>query len=414
VTWKGGDKMKVTRVEQHIIKKNNPLWQLIDNMCFKSKNLYNYGNYIIRQEFINNGNWIHYNSLFDLCKESEPYKDLGSNVGQATLRLLDKNWKSFFKAIKDWKQNPSKYLGRPRLPKYKPKDGRFILSIDNNKVMLKDGFIYFAWKPLKALNNHFITKIAQENKVFQCRFIPTGSNYMMEIVYEIEVAEQPVNSERIISIDLGVDNFVTITNNVGLTPFVIKGGVIKSTNQYYNKEKARIQSQLKTINKKDWSNRLQKLTDKRNNKVKYLMHVYSKRIIDYCLENGIDTIVCGYNKEWKQESVMTKKTNQKFVAIPYEVFVRQLDYKSLDSGKKFILNEESYTSGTSFLDNEEPIKSNYNKSRRVYRGLFKSNTGKLINADVNGSYQIMKKVFPNAFSDGIEGVGCHPMIVKVA
>lgn len=406
--------MKSTRTEQQMIKKTHPLWKVIDEMCFKSKNIYNYANYIIRQEFINNGKWIRYNSLFDLCKDSEPYKDLGSNVGQATMRLLDKNWKSFFKAIKDWKQNPSKYLGRPKLPKYKPKDGRFILSIDNNKVMLKDGFIYFAWKPLKVLNNHFISKISQGNKVFQCRFIPTGSNYMMEIVYEIEVAEQPVDSERIISIDLGVDNFVTITNNVGLKPFVIKGGVIKSVNQYYNKEKARIQSQLKTINKKDWSNRLQKLTDKRNNKIKYLMHTYSKRIIDYCLENEIDTIVCGYNKEWKQESTMTKKINQKFITIPYETFICMLNYKSLDNGIKFVLHEESYTSGTSFLDGEEPIKDNYNKSRRVYRGLFKSNTGKLINADVNGSYQIMKKVFPNAFANGIEGVGCHPMSMKIA
>jgi len=406
--------MKTTRAEQHIIKKNNPLWQVIDAMCFKSKNLYNFANYIIRQEFINNGNWIRYNSLFDLCKESEPYKDMGSNIGQATLRLLDKNWKSFFTAIKDWKVNPSKYLGRPRLPKYKPKDGRFILSIDNNKVMLKDGYVYFAWKPLKVLNNHFITKIQDNCKVLQCRFIPTGSNYTMEVVYEIEVSEQPEHSERIISIDLGIQNFVTITNNVGLKPFVIKGGVIKSVNQYYNKEKARIQSELKKVNKKDWSNKLQRLTDKRNNKIKYLMHVYSKRIIDYCLENGIDTIVCGYNKEWKQKSVMTKKVNQKFVTIPYEIFISMLDYKSIDSGKKFILNEEGYTSGTSFLDNEEPIKSNYNKSRRVHRGLFKSNNGTFINADVNGSYQIMKKVFPNVFDNGIEGVGLHPMVFKIA
>lgn len=406
--------MKVTRTEQHTIKKTNPLWKIIDELCFKSKNIYNYGNYIIRQEFINNGKWIKYNDLFKLVKDSEPYKDIGSNVGQSTLRLLDKNWKSFFIAIKDWSNNKSKYLGRPKIPKYKAKNGRYILGLDNNKVMIKDRFIYFAWKPLKVLNNHFITKIPQDNKVFQCRFIPTGSSYTMEIIYEVEVAEQPVSSERIISIDLGVDNFVTITNNVGLKPFVIKGGVIKSTNQYYNKEKARMQSQLKTINKKDWSNRLQKLTEKRNNKIKYLMHVYSKRIIDYCLENGFDTIVCGYNKEWKQESVMTKKVNQKFVTIPYEIFISMLDYKALDSGKKFILNEESYTSGTSFLDNEFPVKENYDKSRRVYRGLFKSNTGKLINADVNGSYQIMKKVFPNVFDNGIEGAGCHPMSMKIA
>lgn len=406
--------IKVIRAEQHLIKKNNSLWQVIDNMCFKSKNIYNYGNYIIRQEFINNGKWIKYNELFKLVKDSDPYKDIGSNVGQATLRLLDKNWKSFFVTIKDWKVNPSKYLGRPRLPKYKPKDGRFILSIDNNKVMLKDGFIYFAWKPLKALNNHFITKIPQDNKVLQCRFVPTGSNYMMEVVYETEVVDCLDCSSNIASIDLGINNIATITNNIGIQPIIIKGGGIKSINQFYNKEKAKIQSQLVLNNNKHWSNRLQRITEKRYNKIRHNMHVISKRIIDYCILYDIDTLICGYNKEWKQETNMNKKSNQNFVYIPYEMFIKQLEYKCENNGINFVIHEESYTSGTSFLDGELPIKDNYNKERRIHRGLFKSNTGKLINADVNGSYQIMKKVFPNVFDNGIEGAGCHPLSMKIA
>ena len=113
--------MKVNRVEQHVIKKSNSVWKLIDTYSFKSKNLYNFANYIIRQEFINNGKRIKYNELFTLCKDSEPYKDIGSNVGQQTLRILDKAWESFFVAIKDWSKNSSKYLGRPKLPKYKKK-----------------------------------------------------------------------------------------------------------------------------------------------------------------------------------------------------------------------------------------------------------------------------------------------------
>lgn len=406
--------MKVTRTEQYIIKQSNEYWKLVDNMCFKSKNLYNYANYIIRQEFINNGNWIKYNSLFSLVKDSEPYKDLGSNVGQATLRLLDKNWKSFFVAIKDWGKNKSKYLGRPKLPKYKDKKGRYVLGIDNNKVMIKDGYIYFAWKPLKPLNNLFYTKISDSNKVIQCRFVPRGKHYVMEIVYEIEVPDIQEESERITSIDLGISNFITMTNNIYETPIVIKGGVIKSVNQYYNKQKASIQSELKKVNNKHWSNRLQKLTDDRNNKIKYQMHCISKKVVDWCILYNIDTLVCGYNKEWKQESNMVKKVNQNFAGIPYEIFTNMLWYKCQNNGIKFILHEESYSSGTSFLDEEEPVKANYDKSRRVYRGLFISNKGLKINADVNGSYQIMKKVFPNAFSNGIEGAGCHPMILKVA
>ena len=136
--------MKVQRCEQHNIKLDSEFGKFIDEYCFKSKNLYNYANYIIRQEFINNDRWIKYNELFQLVKDSEPYKDIGSNTGQGTLRILDKNWKSFFIAIKDWSKNPNKYLGRSKLPKYKAKDGRFVLSLDSNKVKLVDGWVHFA------------------------------------------------------------------------------------------------------------------------------------------------------------------------------------------------------------------------------------------------------------------------------
>ena len=127
---------KVQRTEQHNIKRNSEFGKFIDDYCIKSKNLYNYANYILRQEFVNERHWIGYNDLFQMVKDSEPYKELGSNIGQGTLRILDKSWKSFFVAIKDWSKNPSKYLGRPRLPKYRPKDGRFILSLDSNKSIL--------------------------------------------------------------------------------------------------------------------------------------------------------------------------------------------------------------------------------------------------------------------------------------
>lgn len=380
-----------------------------------SKNLYNYANYIIRQEFIVNDIWIRYVDFYNICKESEAYKQMGSNVGQATLRLLDKNWASFFAVIKDWKENPQKYLGRPKLPKYKNKDnGRFIVGLDNNKFKIKDNMIYFCWKRLKQFNNLFYTKIPSEVKLIQCRFVPQGSNYMMEVVYQTEVPEALNESKNIVSIDLGVDNFATMTNNIGLKPIVIKGGVIKSINQYYNKNLAKIQSELKLINGKFSSNKLERLTCKRSQKLKYEMHLISKRVVEYCMANNIDTLICGFNKEWKQNSRMSHKINQKFIYIPFNNFVNMLAYKCENVGIKFILTEESYTSGTSFLDNEEPCKENYNKNRRKYRGLFVSNTGKFINADVNGSYQIMKKVFPNVFANGIEGAGLHPMSMKIA
>lgn len=418
--------MKVNRVEQHRIKKNNKFFPIIDNLCWKSKNLYNYGNYIVRQEFIetskekesglrDNANWITYNDLFKLCKESDPYKEMGSNVGQATLRKLDKNWKSFFTSIKEYSKNPRKYNGRPKLPKYLDKNnGRYECCLDNNKFKVIDGHIYFCWKQLKVMNNQFITKIADGSKLYQIRFVPKGEDYIMEVVYEIEVPviEEKL-SERITSIDLGIDNLMTITTNCNVKPLVINGKPLKSINQFYNKKISEMQSDLKKRYGKDWSRSIQSFVTKRNNKVDDYIQNATKMVIDFCLENNIDTLVCGYNSGWKQETEMGKKNNQKFVDIPYLSIINRLSYKCENVGIKFICTEESYTSGTSFLDDELPIKDNYDKSRRIYRGLFITKKGELINADVNGSYQIMKKVFPNAFSDGIEGVGLHPVVVNI-
>ena len=343
-----------------------------------------------------------------IITDSEPYKDMGSNVGQGTLRILDKNWKSFFNAIKDWKENPSKYLGRPKLPKYKEKNGRFILSLDSNKVKLKDGYVYFAWKPFKKLNNIYRTNA--KHRIIQCRFIPRGSHYTMEIIYEIDVPECLPYSDRIAAIDVGVDNFITMVNNMGEDPIAVKGGVIKSINQYYNKQKAKMQSELKKKNNLNWSKRLQKLSDKRFEKIKYQMHCISKYVIDYCVLYDIDTLIVGHNNQWKQEN----RGMQNFTYIPYDMFFKMLQYKCENNGIRFILVDESYTSGTSFLDEEEPTKENYNKKRRVHRGLFRSNNGEYINADVNGAYQILKKAVPDAFANGIEGAGSHPTTIKIA
>ena len=402
--------MIVNRVEQHIIKENNVNWLFIDNMCLKSKNLYNYANYIIRQEFIKNNKCINYNELFKLCKNEDCYLDIGSNTGQATLRMLDKAWKSFLVAIKDWSKSPSKYFGKPKLPKYLNKNGRYVLALDNNKVGIKDSKIYFKWKVFKFMNNTFSTKIPVNAKIIQCRFVPRGSHYVMEIVYQIEVPDTTKQSENIASIDLGVDNFITMVNNIGLKPIVVKGGIIKSINQYYNKKKSTLQSELMKVNKQHWSKRLQKLTDDRYEKIKYQMHCISKRVVDYCVMYGIDTLIVGRNKGWKQEN----GGKQNFTYIPYEMFENMLQYKCENNGIKCILVNESYTSGTSFLDNEQPCKENYDKSRRVHRGLFVSNNGTKINADVNGAYQIMKKVIPDAFAKGIEGVGLHPTVIQMS
>lgn len=281
----------------------------------------------------------------------------------------------------------------------------------NMQTHIIDGYLYFAFKPLKHLNNLFKTN--KQGRLLQTRIVPKGSCYVLEIVYEVEIqALKPFNN-RIVGIDLGVDNFATLTNNVGTQPIVINGKPIKSINQYYNKKRAKLQSDLMKRHRKHWGNKLDKLQFKRDNKVDYFIHCASKSVTNYCIGLDVDTVVVGLNKTWKQKSRMTKLTNQNFISIPYNTFIDKLRYKLEEVGINLITTEESYTSGCSFLDGENSTKDNYNKTRRIKRGLFKSNKGIIINSDVNGSYNIIKKVFPNAFTDGIEGVHLYPIRVNI-
>lgn len=264
------------------------------------------------------------------------------------------------------------------------------------------------------LVNDYDWKCRCLGRPIQVRFIPKGTCYIMEIVYEVDTPEEKGFNNRIASIDLGIDNFVTMTNNIDKQPIIINGKGIKSINQYYNKQRSKEQSSLMKRNGMYWSKKLDDITFKRYRRIKNYMHNTSAYIVKWCVENDINTLVVGINHGWKQESSMNKKSNQKFVSIPYDMLLRQLKYKCENHGIQYIETEESYTSGTSFLDGENPVKENYDKSRRIERGLFKSNSGRLINSDVNGSLQIMKKVFPNAFDDcyGIE-VFLTPVVINV-
>ena len=386
---------------------------MIDQQCFYSKNLYNEANYAICQEFINNSNYINYYDMNKEFKTHENYKLTFSQPANCTLRLLDKNWKSFFKAIKGWKLHPEKYLGKPKLPKYLKKDGRFPWMIPNNQCFYdyEKGTVYMR----NRLLNDYEWKCRCLGRLIQVRFIPKGSCYVMEIVYETEIPDTKENNNRIASIDLGVNNLVTMANNIGLNPIIINGKGIKSINQYYNKRLAKEKSLLKTRHGKDWSKKLDVLTHKRYQRIKNYMHNTSTYIAQWCLKNNINTLVVGKNKKWKKKSEMSKSSNQKFIQIPYEMLLEQLKYKCENVGINYIEVDESYTSGTSFLDYEQSDKSNYDKSRRVFRGLFKSNSGLLVNSDVNGSLQIMKKAFPNAFEKryGIEGI-LTPIVINAA
>jgi len=397
--------MKVRRTEQIWLEPNDT----VGNLSHISKNLYNESNYAIRQEFINNGKYISYYDLMPEKKLSENAKQLPAQTVQQILRNLDKNWKSFFRSIKDWKKHPGKYRGMPRLPKYKKKDGQHILIFTNQQCSINDRVLKFPKKCNFDLEVR--TRINNED-MQQVRIVPRGVGYILEIVYWKHVNPEELSKKRRLNIDPGLKNLVTLTNNIGQQPIVIKGNIPKSINQYFNKKYAKILRQFDMQGIKS-SKRFYKLINKRNRKIKNFFHVVTKHIIDYCKDNDIGVIVIGHNNDQKQKIKIGKKQNQHFVQIPFSMLIQQLQYKGEEAGIDIILQEESHTSKCSVLD-MEPIEHHTKYlGKRFTRGLFRSAMGKIINADVQGSYNIGFKAFPKTFTkvevDRIEGVGLHPL-----
>lgn len=408
----------IRQVEKHIIKKSHPYYSMFCEYTHLAKNLYNHANFLVRREFVTTGKWLRYQDLDKILRKDIKYPDYKNMVAaqsaQQTLRLLDKNWKSFFNSIKDWSKNKDKYTGRPKLPKYKPKDGKMVYILTNQQVRLMNDLLYFPKSFSGFIMKPRCIHLSNFKKINQIRIVPNNQVFCIEIVYSISVDDTLLQDNgRYMSIDLGLDNLATIVTNTGLNPIIINGKGLKSNNQYYNKKKAHYQKVAKQMNDKYYTNRLYRLTQKRNSKIEDSLHKISKFIVASALSSDIHSIVIGNNKEWKRDISLGKRVNQSFVSIPHQKLIEKIIYKARNVGINVILVEESYTSGTSFLDGESPQKEFYNKKRRMYRGLFVSNQGVRINADVNAAYQIMKKVFPNVFVDGIEGVVLHPVRVDI-
>lgn len=410
--------MIIQQVEKHIIKKSHLYYSMFCEYTHLVKNLYNHANYLVRKEFTEIGNWLRYQDLDKLLKQDTDYPDYRNmpvaQSAQQTLQLLDSNWKAFFRSIKNWSKNKDKYPVKPNLPKYKPKDGRMVFILTNQQLRLRGDLLHFP----KSFNGFTIkprcVTLSNFEKINQIRIVPRNQIFCVEIVYSMVIDDTLLpDNGRYMSIDLGLDNLATVVTNTGLQPILVNGKGLKASNQYYNKQKAYYQRIAKRMNDKFYTNRLYRLTQKRNFKIEDSLHKISKFIVTSALDNEIHTIVIGNNKNWKQSISLGSRTNQSFVSIPHKKLVDKIIYKARNVGINVILTEESYTSGTSFLDGELPQKEFYNKDRRIHRGLFVSNNDVHINADVNASYQIMKKVFPNVFADGIEGAVLHPVRVDI-
>ncbi len=387
-------------VEQTIIDRRDPRFAEIDAASFAAKNLYNAANYVVRQSFIFEHLYLDNIKIFHLMKKHEAYQALPAKVSNSILIKLHKNWIAFFAAIKEWNDHPEKFTGRPKLPKYRDKvKGRFLLIYDT-QALGKRKYKKTGMLVPSGLNAMIPTKITEWSKIAQLRMVPRSGFYVVETVYEQEEQPADVDPKLVVAIDTGVNVLAALTSNKeGFEPQIISGKPIKSLNQFYNKARAKQQARLAKRKRPNYTSRaLDRITTKRNRCIKQYLHTASRRIIDLCIKEKIGTIVVGKNPLWKQEVEMGKKTNQAFVQIPHAQFITMLEYKGKLVGIRVRTQEESYTSKASFLDFDPiPTYSARQKQtpvfsgKRISRSWYQAKDGRKIHADINGSYNILRK-----------------------
>jgi putative transposase len=365
-------------------------------------------------------NWLQYQDLNFILKDADNYKLLKAQTSQQVLKTLDKNWKSFFASVKEWKINRQKFKGRPRPPKYKQGDFNFLVftnqnsKIENNLITLtmskhfQDIFLAFK-EPIEFTIPRYKNKEFQ--KYQQIRILPKKRFYEIEIVYEEPIKESQLESSSYLSIDFGVNNLITAVENRNSRPIIISGKIVKSINRQWNKRKARLYS-IKDKQRLMWTAQLDEITIKRNSIMKDYLHKTSQYIVGYCLHRGIGNICLGELKEIKQNIRLGRRTNQNFVNIPIHTLKQMIAYKAELVGIKVHVIDEAYTSKCSSLDLELIQKHTQYIGKRIKRGLFKG-SNYLLNADINGALNILRKVVGDGFIRNLSDRGCWFQPVRI-
>lgn len=375
---------------------------LLKEMCHLSKNVYNEALYNIRQHYFAENQYLRYEANYPLMKVSDNYSRLGANISQQTMRCVDAAFKSFFSLLDLVKKNkfsPSAV----KIPKYLDKDGLYPLHL--SQAQIKNGKFLVPMSPEMKRESDVRIRIAippqiLDKKIRQIHIIPKHNGRYFEVRYmfdEDEIEKPELDFGKVLAIDVGVNNFATcVTNN--FDAFIIDGKYLKSTNQWYNKELARLSSIKDHQKIKGYTNLQYRITEKRNRRIQDYIYCTAKYIVNYCIENKIGNIVFGYNDGFTQNPNLGRVNNQNFVMIPFGRLKNRLKFLCQRYGINFVQQEESYTSQASFFDNDgipvwnprNPIEKKFS-GKRVKRGLYITSNGQQINADVNAALNILKK-----------------------
>ena len=392
---KRGENIDLT--EKEIIYSTDERFDLIKELCHLSKNLYNASLYDVRQYYFETKlyrTWQSQKPIFTKNKNPDYYA-LQSHLAGEVLMQVGRQFIGFFNN----KSNKKK-----RIPKYKDKNGYNVVTFPKLTISRQVDF-----DNVKKIHTYTLCKRSYNLKIQSTKpnikmvqFVYDEVNNLIKCykTYEVEQPKLKSDNSRYFSIDPGLNNIVSIYNNIGIRPLLYNGRPIKSINQYYNKTNAKLKSELPSNIKT--SKRLKLLSFKRSNKIDYEIHKISTHIINEAVKNNISKIFIGMNICWKKEIKLGRKNNQNFVNVPHTKLFNQLLYKGLLNGIEVIFTEESYTSKASFFDKDElPIygeNDNYKFSgKRIKRGLYRDSKGNIWNADLNGAANIMRKCSDKAY-----------------
>jgi len=404
----------VFKTQKNHLRVDKKTYKILRELTKCSKNLYNYTLYVVRQYFFMNGEYLPYERAYHLVKDSDAYKSLAPHVANQTMKVVDRNFKSFFRLLKERKKGN---YNRPiHIPKYRNKDDFFVcifpstmIKVEGDQIRLSLGRRFFKKHGIKYLYFKLPKNIVGK-QIKEVRILPRckAAWFEIEYVYQTKPEEANLNPETTLAIDLGLDNFATCVDTNG-TAFIIEGRFIKSFNRWYHKEKAKLQSiyskqKIKTGRKLCWLERKRKFV------IDNFLNQAVAYIVKHCIKNGVGKIVIGELKGIKQNINLGKVNNQNFVSIPYGLFKQKLKAKCEFYGIKYIEVDEAYTSQTCCSCGV--IK----KSNRKHRGLYVcEDCGIVLNADVNGAINLLKKVAQESSIRRILSSGCatQPRRIRV-
>lgn len=395
--------------QKNRLKPSKKQYKLLLQLCKLSKNLYNVTLYETRQFFFKNNTFLAYPKAYHIVKENENYKQMPKQVAQQTMKVVDRNFRSFFGILREKKRG--NYNREVNIPKYLPKNEYFIcifqqdqLKVESDSIRLSLGNWFSKQIGVKYLRIP-LPKYIVGKKIKEVRINPKahGKRLYVEYIYEQPIEKVKLDKKRYLSIDLGLDNFVTFVSTNG-PPIILDGRGIKSFNRWWNKEKSKLQS-IYDINGIKNGRKMNTLYDRRYGYMNNIMNQYVNYIIKYCLKNNIGNIVIGELQNIKQEQNHGNVRNQNFQSIPYYRFKQKLEAKCERYGIKYILKDESYTSKCDALAFEKVKKHDKYLGKRTKRGLFQSSTKTLVNADVNGALNLLRKVSSDSVVKQIIGSG---------